>query len=196
VVELACGSLVPARPNLPGEGYYYPSGNQFPSSTLGWGGLGPAIVHQPTIELPTSTDCTIRVMDVVKDKDGNGFVAHPNHDALARNGAITFHTESLGIVETAPADGDEVEVGLASVDVVFNVSVDEASVAGLTVEDSSGAAVAGEVTVEGGVISFTPDAELAPGEEYTVTVPATVTDTYGIGFGAAETFTFTTEAAS
>jgi hypothetical protein len=195
VVELACGTRLPARLNLPGEGYYYPSGNQFPSSTLGWGGLGPAIVHMPSIELPTNTDCTIRVLDVVKDKDGNSFVPNPNHDALAMGGAITFHTEGCEAVETAPADGDEAPVDLASIDIILNVSVDEATAAtAVTVTDSAGNPVEGEVTVDGGAISFTPAAELAPGEEYTVTVADTVTDSYGVACGGVE-FTFTTEAA-
>jgi len=132
---------------------------------------------------------------VVKDKDGNSFVPNPNHDALAMGGAITFHTEGCEAVETAPADGDEAPVDLASIDIILNVSVDEATAAtAVTVTDSAGNPVEGEVTVDGGAISFTPAAELAPGEEYTVTVADTVTDSYGVACGGVE-FTFTTEAA-
>jgi hypothetical protein len=195
VVALTCGTLIPRRENVRGEGYYWPSGNQLPSSVLGWGGIGPAIVHAPRIELPTSTVCTVEVTAVPRDKDGNSFVPNPDF-----NEPITFRTEALAV---ADFDFGETETG-TPVDVgelvlVFNVSLDEASVAsGVTVTDSAGAAVDAEVALDPmdpTAVIITLADDLAAGEEYTVTVADTVADSFGVAFGMPEEFTFETQAA-
>jgi hypothetical protein len=82
-----------------GDGYFYPSGNQFQSSVAGLSGVGPAIVINPASSLPTSADCTIAISDTVKFKTGEG---------LSIAGTPKWHTEALSLSLTAPEDTIEI----------------------------------------------------------------------------------------
>jgi hypothetical protein len=175
-----------------GDGYYYPSGNQFPTSGFGYGGIGPALVIEPADPLPTSATCSISVANTVTDKDGNPFDAP--------EGTISFTVEALSILETAPADEEEdVDQMLADITITYNVPIDAASVtaANVTVREMGGAAVAG-TTVEADadtIVITLPETGLKAATTYEVVVSDAITDAYGAA-GEGVTFTFTTAAAS
>jgi len=176
-----------------GDGYYYPSGNGFPPSATGYLGLGPALVIEPQINLPTSTSCTIAVSDTVTDKDGNPFVP--------TDGSVEFQTEALAIAGSTPEADDDMAEVTDTVEIDFNASIDPDSVSEL----STGVRVAGTsvflplaaedgLVVEGGAIVLTLAAELLPGTDYEIVVDGAVTDEYQQPFGADETITFSTAA--
>jgi hypothetical protein len=198
VATITCGTVAGWNPYTTklGDGYYYPSGNQFPTSGFGYGGIGPALVIEPADALPTSQTCTVSVSASVTDKDGNAFEAP--------SGAISFTVEALAIAGTAPEDEEEdVDVELADISITYNVPIDPATAtaANIQVKEMGGAAVAiDSIMVHGPVIAImlVEGTPLKPNTTYEVTVSDQITDAYGIKgpAGSGLTFTFTTAAAS
>lgn len=195
VATITCGSLATFPPYTTklGDGYYYPSGNQFPTSGFGYGGIGPALVIEPAIPLPTSQTCTVTVASSVTDKDGNSFEAPTS--------PITFKVEELAVTGTAPEDEEEeVDPKLADITISYNVPLKEDSVnaTSVTMKEKGGAAVAGiEIAADGSDIVITlPTAGLKPLTDYTVTVTDAVTDLYGVKGSEGTEFTFTTDKAA
>jgi hypothetical protein len=192
--QVTCGALLQGAGGLTQlrDGYYYPSGNQFISvGGTGWAGLGPAIVLQPSFDLPADSDCTVTLSDTVKDWQGRG-LEKPT-------GAITFHTEPVvaTVGGTVPADGDTGVPDRAEIDVNFNTDLDPATVTPASVVVMPAVPNLAAPMVMGTTIVLGPKTGdtlgLKPMTAYTVTVKGTVADTYGRTLGADFTETFTTE---
>lgn len=177
VARIDCGgvSLVSAE----GEGFYYPSGNQFPSSVAGLAGLGPAVVIIPARPIPSDSDCTLTISDTVKDQQGRSLV-QPSP-------APIFHTEPLTLSPKSPSDMEAVTAGgaLAGVQFTFNTPIDPDSihVGDITVTDVNSSAVftVTDLAVSSGGLEVDADVTvpLTDGDLYQVTVKNTVADTYG-----------------
>src|SRR5262249_38405995 len=119
VATIACGGIDYLSGE--GEGFYYPSGDQFPSSVTGLAGLGPAIVINPARPPPSDSDCSLTISSAVKDHDGRS-LTQPSPLPV-------FHTEPLTLFPKAPADGDVKPPGtLAEVQFTFNTPIDPTSI--------------------------------------------------------------------
>lgn len=211
VATIDCpGTTYTNRANALGEGYYYPSGSQFVSSVLGYRGIGPAIVIQPTVPFPADSDCTVTVSSTVKTKRGQQLEAPA--------GGVSFHTDKMVVSSADPAKNTEdVSVELAQINITFNTFLAADSLNGtveIKAEDGTVVTPYGVSNSEKkGVLSIalappeseTPDPSmpappappplLAPMTTYTVTVKGSVTDLYGRPLGTDFTMSFTTGAA-
>jgi hypothetical protein len=197
VATIQCGSLVTYM-TAQGEGFYYPSGNQYQNSQLGLPGLGPAIELDPSVVLPTDTDCTVSISDSVKTKKGGSLEA----------AAIKFHTDVLGFTgSNSPADGDTdvainvnnsdctgmpasacdptnstVHVG-GEVDLAFNAPIDQLSANAtgvITLVSSKSGPVDLDVEADDtGAVALIFADNLDVSANYTVTIKKTVKDTFG-----------------
>lgn len=195
VASVTCGTLLTYATDI-GDGYYYPSGFQLPTSQVGYAGLGPAIVLNLQVDLPTNADCTVAIDPKVHDKEGNSFAA-PDRP-------VTFHTEALAVPAgtgfgSAPAkSAKNVAVDIKSVTIGFNSTLKGSTVTASSVKltEKGGADVAavGPPTVMAGTHIVLPlTAALKAATTYTVTVAATVTDSYGQALPAAVTYDFMTK---
>ncbi len=194
IATITCGSLLAYTAGI-NDGFYYPSGNQFPSATQGTNALGPAIVLVVNgDDLPTSTECTVALTPTVKDKDGEAFEA-PSRP-------IAFRTEALApAAGRVPApDAEDVDLATAMVVIPFNtrLKADTITAANVTVTEAGGAAITATPALATNQTTITvPLAEgtLKPETEYTVTVSTGVQDKFGQALPAAVTYSFTTAAA-
>jgi hypothetical protein len=180
-----------------GDGYYYPSGNQFPTSLLGFDGLGPAVVLNIAGDvLPTNTDCTVALTDKVKDKDGIAPVLTDTSKP------VKFHTEMLAADTSGavPADGDDmVLTTIKEITIPFNTLLKDSTVTATTVtlKEKAGAAVTAESVEhdeEGSIVITLAEATtLKAATTYVVTVTTGVQDKFGVPLPAQVTFEFTTK---
>ena len=190
IATITCGSLLTYNTDI-GDGYYYPSGNQFPTSVLGYSGLGPAIVLEPAGDvLPTNTDCSVSLTDKARDKDNQSFVAPDT--------AITFHTEPLAVAGSVPADAAKnVAVDTKQVVVMFNTLLSGTSItaANVSLAEKGGAAVTtGAPTVMAGANVVIPlTAPLKAATTYEVTIKADVADKYNQKLPEEVVLSFTTK---
>jgi hypothetical protein len=170
-------------------GFYNPSGNQDIPVATGLLGLGPALVATVTTGLKTNADCAIAVTDKVKDKDGN---AVPAPDSSKK-----FHTESMTVLSSVPADmATGVKLNIAPA-VSFNAILDMDTINGIKLEKDVGGvrtAVQTTNTLAPNMteVDMMPAANLEASTDYVITVPVTVTDTFGGAFPAAQEIKFTT----
>src|SRR5262249_51069217 len=177
VATIACGGIDYVSGE--GEGFYYPSGDQFPSSVAGLAGLGPAIVISPARPLPSDSDCTATISSTVKDHGGQS-LAQPSPRPV-------FHTEPLTLSPNAPLDMEMLQAGgtLAAVSFSFNTPIDPESIqpGDVTVLDVNSTAVftatAVDVPDRGLEVNADVAVTLTDGHLYRVTVKKTVADTYG-----------------
>lgn len=192
-VTLTCGGTDVAY-----DGFYDPSGNHLSYPP------GPGLVIQSLDFVATGTECEVSINSgEVTDKDGNPVPS-------AQAGPYEFAIAPLSVYGVSPADMAEGIALDSTIDVEFNAPIDLASVAGnITVTDSNDTPVAGtlayfvdpadpDMTPDPFVISFTPDAPLAPMETYTVTIESGIADIAGGQLTLDEPIvvTFTTRAAS
>jgi hypothetical protein len=214
MVEVYCDGLTEVWSNVAEEGWYNPSGNQqVPANVLDssatrvileWDSVGPAVVLQTALRpLPSSSSCHLRFREdtdypikdgtvsvpTARDKDGNP-VPEPEIP-------VTFNTEAMRVINTLPmrnAVGQAIT--LPAITVTFNTSIATSSIGGITVTDMAGAVVDGtaSVSMDGLTWQFDPAADLLPSTRYTVTIPTTVTDSYGAALPAMDMFSFTTGA--
>lgn len=118
-VTLTCGGT-----DIAYDGYYSPSGN-----SVTWP-LGPSLFVTPTdrASIPTGSDCTIAIKDIVTDKGGASVPADQRGDG----GEYGFSISPLALAATSPkraAAGamPALIVPEAPVKLVFNAFVDPAS---------------------------------------------------------------------
>jgi hypothetical protein len=197
-VGITCGTI--DVPIDTGSSYWTPSGSQQKPTQGGFDSLGPAIVLVPQNPLPTGATCALRFASDVVDKDGIGVCAPPDGDITAGctpgdTAAFKFTVESLvAFASSAVSTGQSRTDGVT---ILFNAPVDIASVAGITVTEAPATSYTQFMVVAGQaadqiVIRWTAIGGLAAGTQYTVTVPTTVTDTYGQPLEQSTRFTFTT----
>lgn len=179
--------------------FYNPSGNQLlPAGPCGADCLGPALVLIPEDGMRSGSACGISFQDTVIDKDLNQICAPPNGDlsqdcAAGDTTAVSWEVEPLRLLNTFPADGD---VGIdvsTQILLVFNASMDQASLANITTTATPG----GNVDVVWVVSaddpkSVTGSVNLVGGTTYEVTIPSTVTDRFGGPLPMPTTLTFST----
>jgi len=157
------------------DGWYDPSGNNLSYPP------GPGLVATAVDFIATGSSCEIALRDgSAVDKDGDGVPS----DML---GPYTFGIAPLTVAATDPAADAEGVDPTAPVSVSFNAPIDIATVttdAKIALTDADGAAVAVDFsyasddagTEDQTVIVATPQAALAAGAVYTVTVSAGITD--------------------
>ncbi|HET9622137.1 MAG TPA: Ig-like domain-containing protein [Kofleriaceae bacterium] len=196
LAQLTCGAFAVAID--PDTSFWSPGGSQDRPPGDTFDELGPALVLTPEVALPTLQTCTLALSPAVTDEAGTRLCAPPGGE-LARGctpgdtSAFAFTVEpqsyrpSPAIMKTGQSRTDMIAIAAAA-------PVAPASLANITV--TQGAATP--------FTSFTPtllatnqiglrwDVELAASTTYTVTIPSTVTDLYGIGAPAAFSFSFTT----
>ncbi|MBW2254823.1 MAG: Ig-like domain-containing protein [Deltaproteobacteria bacterium] len=149
---------------------------------------GGTAMFTPDVDLASYTTHTATV-DSIADLAGN-VLAEP-YSWTFTTGAdpdVTAPTLSAG---SPTGDG----AGLSAVvNALFSEPIDPSTVisGGLTLSDDA-SAVAGEITVEGNVVTLDPYAALQPETLYTVDVASSVADLAGNTLGAGASWTFTTQ---
>ena len=115
--------------------------------------------------------------------------ADPDCTPTDTTGTDTTTTpDPLTVLSVTPADGSADVETSANVSIIFSRPVNDASVTATSVTVGS---AAGDRSVSGSTVTFTPTDELDEGTSYTVTVNG-VTDADGVGLGSAFTSSFTT----
>jgi hypothetical protein len=198
-VGLRCTTADPAQADVPidlDNSYWNPSGDQNRPAMGGFDALGPAIVIVPTRGLPTNTQCRLTFADDVVDKSGNRVCAPEdgNIEKGCEPGDVSrfeFGVEALRALPASPQPGQTGVSLTGIITIVMNAAVDPATSQTVSISPTP----PGGVTITNPMptqIRLTPTAPFAPETEYTVTVPTTVTDTFGQGLPQALTFSFTT----
>lgn len=200
-VGIKCGSIdVPLDLDM---SYWNPSGNQQPPALGGFDALGPALVLVPKQGLPTNIECGLQFATNVVDKEGNQVCAPPNGDITGDctpgdTSAFKFKVEAFGFDYVQPAlDG---MTGFSRTDDVivstqFNIPLDPATVGGITITQNGAAFTAFTATVTMNKnITIHPTAATgwAASATYVITIPTTVTDSFGQPLPAPFVITFTT----
>jgi len=182
IATIVCGAALTYTTGI-GDGFYYPSGNQLPTSNVGYSGLGPAIVLNINgTNLPTDIDCTLTLSDIPKDKDGSGFVA--------TDGPISFHTEPLALgaapdpaPTSATATAGVVDVTKAMITLTYITDLKASTVTATSVklQEKGGAAVTVTPAVMGGskIVIPLPMGTLKANTKYEVIVTTGVQDAFG-----------------
>jgi hypothetical protein len=195
IATITCGAALTYTTGI-NDGFYYPSGNQFPTSASGTNGLGPAIVLHVTGEvLPTNTECTVALTDKARDKDGNAFDPTPS--------PITFRTERLTAVAAGrvPAAGAmTVPATTAMLVIPFNTRLLASTVNNTNVKLAvmGGAEIAVTPALAANQTTITvplPAGTLQPDTTYEVTITTGVQDKFGQALPAEVKYTFKTAAA-
>lgn len=199
-VSIRCGAIdVPVDLD---NSYWNPSGNQQVPAMGGFEALGPALVLTPLNGLPTNIGCALEFAADVTDKQDERICAPAGGDMNAGCvagdvSAFKFTVEPM-VFLSEPAN---MAMGVSRTDpAIFlgNTNVDVASLAGITVQNVT----AGTTLVAGTDytvalmmnknVTITWVAQLAAASMYTVTLPTTVTDTFGQGLPQPTVVTFTT----
>jgi hypothetical protein len=176
--------------------YWNPSGDQNRPAMGGFDVLGPAIVLVPLGPLPTSLRCGLVFSEAVVDKQGIQVCAPPDGDIAAGCtpgdvGAFTFGVEPLAIRPNSFVDGAMNVSRIITLIFAPNAPVDATTVAGIQIAP----APPGTATITaplGTSIRIAFAMPLAAQTEYSVTLPTTITDTYGQPLPEAKTYRFTT----
>jgi hypothetical protein len=191
------GSIAASQPfvlscdgnELPYEGWMDPTGNHLSYPP------GPSLVVHATEFIATGTACQVSLVEgVVTDKDGD---AVPGD----QRGPYEFSIAPLTVGESSPEDGTDGVAVDTAIEISFNapITLDSTNTRIVVLDgDTEVPGVTsfkldpktGEVSNEE-IIVFTPDADLAPGTEYTVTVADDIADAAGGLLAQDEPFTAT-----
>jgi hypothetical protein len=192
------------------QSYWNPSGDQQVPAMGGYDALGPAIVLVPTGgNLPTHTTCGLTFADDVVDKQNNRVCAPPAGRPATCTGAIedcsadlectpgdvsafSFGVEALRLTVLGITDGATGVNGANAITISSNAPLDINSIQNITL---SPAPAPGTFTIALSMpkqIKITFTTPLTPATMYTLTIPPTVTDTFGQGAPAPITIHFTT----
>ena len=206
-VGLKCGSI-----DVPIDlvnSYYNPSGNQEVPAMGGFDALGPAIVLVPATPtgamfptLPTNVTCGVTFSPKVVDKRGVSVCAPTNGDYRAQPyctpgdvSKVSFKTDALALAPQGIIDM-QTQIPFDMNDPILvqpNAPLDPSSIGGISVvQTSTGTAVPVTVTISMNLITVTPTGATGAMTEYTLTIPTTVTDTFGQGMPNPVVVHFTT----
>ena len=195
-------------PLVPLSSFWSPSGNQtYPSNnTLGFRGIGPAIVLKPDarIGLRTGASCSVSFRPEVTDYDGNAICAPtgglPAEGCSSGDTAkISFSTEVLTLANSVPA-ADATGVALSEssyILLVFNANLDATTVGAITLS-AGGTPVAINPVVEADdatSVLIVLDTDFLPDTTYTLTVGTGLKDLLGGGLATDSVLNWTTEPA-
>ena len=207
-VGIKCGSIdVPIDRD---QSYWNPSGDQQVPAMGGYDALGPAIVLVPANGgiLPTNTSCGLTFADNVTDKENNRVCAPPNGRPASCTGAIedcaaelsctpgdvsafTFTTEALKVTVIGITDGATGIPGAGPFNINSNAPLDMNSVQNITITPAPPAGTTVTLPTNR-AIKITFPTPLTPATMYTLSIPTTLTDTFGQALPAAVTIHFTT----
>jgi Big-like domain-containing protein len=213
-VGIKCGQIdVPIDLDM---SYWNPSGDQQVPAMGGFDALGPAIVLTPTGGfLPTNITCGFTFASDVLDKQGNEVCAPPDgrppecdqwppnlaSDPAACTAkfecnpgdmsAFSFKTEPLSIKVQAVADGDTGVDPALPIFANVNTAINPATLTNVTITPAppGGFTVTAPMMTQIKITFTTP---LAAATMYTLTIPVSVTDTFGQGLPAPIIIHFTT----
>jgi hypothetical protein len=189
--------------------FYNPSGDQQKPAQGGFDALGPKIVLVPSGlaphfgALPTNSDCHLTFSPEVVDKDGIAVCAPPGGDieldcSPGDVAAVGFKVEPLTVVPASFIEGDTGVSRLINIDLAPNTQIDPTKLNTITVLEGAANFTAFTISLisMNAIISIHPTAAtgLKANTKYTITVPTTLTDTYGQPLPQTTTFTFTTGA--
>ena len=140
-----------------------------------------------TATLAYSTDYVISITSGIRDRAGNAAVPT----------STTFRTEPNfppQVVATNPPNGAVNVAVNSSITAFFNEDVQPSSVTTTTfrVAPTGGTPIAGTITVDHAIVTFTPSAPLQTGKTYNVRLTAGITDLDGATLGTDYTFSFAT----
>lgn len=193
-VGIRCGTIdVPL--NLDAS-YWNPSGDQNRPASGGFDALGPALVLVPEVALPTNLPCNLTFADDVVDKQGDRVCAPANGDITlgctqGDLSAFEFRVEALQINPASFGDNQTGVGRTIPVTLAANAPLASASVAGVTIMPPP----TGAVTITNpmpNIIRIDTVGGLDAMTQYTISVPVTVTDSFGQPLPAARSYTFTT----
>ncbi|HEU4731229.1 MAG TPA: Ig-like domain-containing protein [Kofleriaceae bacterium] len=177
--------------------FWSPSGNQLPPAAGGFDALGPAIVLVP-LALPTGLECGLYFSPAVADKDDNRVCAPPDGNILdtCRPGdvsAFTFTVEPLGFAVGTPIR-DPGQSRADPIEIDARAPIDSQTLANITVTEGAQARYTSFVATMTAPnrIAIRWTSGLAASTRYTITIPSTVTDTYGQGAAQPFQVAFTT----
>jgi hypothetical protein len=189
--------------------YWQPSGNQQVPAHGGVGLLGPAIVLNMSLGLPTNSQCTIVFDPSVVDDQGLGVCAPPDGDPdqdcnPGDTSLISFGTAGLrlGKKGNSPGDGQTSVSTTQVITLQFTTSMDTTSMANNITITGNGVNVPFTVVPTGGssplqyqlvTVGSAAGTTLDAGKTYVITIEPTVTDFAGQPLGGNPiTVTFTT----
>lgn len=180
--------------------YWNPSGDQNRPAEGGFDALGPAIVLVPSGPLPTDSRCGLIFGEGVVDKQGVAVCAPPGGDIAAACApgdvsAFSFGVEPLAVTSlSGVADGQTNVSRTVKLTFSFNAPLDLSTIANVQISPAPPTAPAITAPMSTIIsVDFT-GAPLAPLTQYTVTLPATITDTFARPLPQARSFRFTTGA--
>jgi hypothetical protein len=207
-VGIKCGSIdVPIDLD---QSYWNPSGDQQVPAMGGYDALGPAIVLVPTGGfLPTNLKCGLTFADDVVDKQNNRVCAPPAGRPASCTGAIDdcskdlectpgdvsafqFTSEALKLTVLAIVNGATGVNGANPIFINANAPVDLNSIQTITLSPAPLAGTFDITLATASKIKINFTTPLTPATMYTLTIPTTVTDTFGQALPAPITITFTT----
>ena len=149
---------------------------------------GSVVTFTPSAQLAFGTMYTVRLKEGLKDIEGN---------SLADEQSWTFTTVANPpptVASTVPTAGATNVARTSTVSATFSepIAASSATTSTFTVTPAGGAAIAGSVSVNGAVVTFTPAALLASGTTYTARLTTGITDLDGGALATDHTWTFTT----
>jgi len=196
-VGIQCGTIsVPLDLDMT---YWNPSGDQNRPAEGGFDALGPALVLVPSGPLPTGSRCGLIFGEGVVDKQGVAVCAPAGGDIAAGCApgdvsAFSFGVEPLAVVSSSVADGQTNMSRMVKLTFSFNAPLDPSTITSVQISPAPPAAPAITAPMSTIIsVDFT-GASLAPQTQYTVTLPATITDTFARPLPQARSYRFTTGA--
>lgn len=177
--------------------YWSPSGDQRPPAMGGVDELGPALVLVPGAPLPTGASCGLALGDGVVDEQGVRACAPAGGDPAAGCApgdisAFSFGVEPLAVISSSVADLAAGVPRTVRLTFGFSAPVDPASVTAVDIAPAPPAPPARSAPPGAGLVLDFSAAPLAPRTQYTITLPAAITDTYAQPLAAPRAYRFTT----
>ena len=149
---------------------------------------GPLVTWTPAAPLASGTTYTVTFTTGIQDVAGNGLVS---------NRSWTFTTQANAspvIMALTPPSGATGVARETSIEATFNETILPSSVNAntFTLTPANGTPIAGTITVNNAIITFTPSAPLAYGRIYTARLTTGITDLEGAPLAQERTWSFAT----
>ncbi|MEJ7598179.1 MAG: Ig-like domain-containing protein [Kofleriaceae bacterium] len=204
-VGIVCDEALVVPINLEAS-YWNPSGDQNKPAEGGFEALGPAIVLAPDGPMPTSASCQLAFAAEVVDKQDVPVCAPPGGDITQSCtpgdvSAFTFRSEAMLITPLGFNDGQlpfddgqtMVDRTVTNAQLLANTTLAPGSLANITMTRNGAPFTAFTVTSPmAGIIQINFTGALAANTAYVITIPTTVTDTFGKGLVAPLEYDFMT----
>ena len=146
------------------------------------------LTFAPNNDLIPGEDYTVTLLGSVQDAVPNTYVGVTSWD-FSVNPLVDSTAPSM--VSLTPADGTSAD---RATDVIISFDEELANnAASLEVRDSGSDLVVGSSTITNNTLTFVPDSDLIPGEDYTVTLQGTVLDLAGNSYTGVTSWDFATD---